>query len=130
MRATEVFTKEDLEKAVAAGYDEIVVTGDFAEQLATAYKVKKYSKVAIAVLGTALATIVFAGPVGAPIGMALAAPVFAVTGMEVSVIIAVIMVGFALIILVSDKYEIELEIGQGEHGNYRVKLIKKNRIAE
>lgn len=62
--------------------------------------------------------------------MAFAAPIVAFTGMEVSVIIAVAMMGFALIMLVTDKYEIELEIGKDEHGNYRVKLIKENRIAE
>lgn len=121
MREIEVSTKEELKKSVDVGYDEISIRGELAQKVATAYKIKKYSKVAIGALATALAATAITGP----IGMAFAAPIVAVTGMEIAIIIAVAMLGFALVMALTDKYELEVDIGKDEKGDYRIKVIKK-----
>ena len=120
MAVIKVTTKAELKRAVDAGREEIIIYGDLAKKVSQAYRVKKYSKVAIGALSAALAGIVATGP----IGMAAAVPIAAVTGMEAAVILAVAMLGFALVMTLTKDYDLIVDIGTDANGNLYVRLNK------
>lgn len=122
MERIEVTTKKDLKKAVDAGCEEIYITGKLAERVVTAYKIRKYSKPAIAALATALAATTVTGP----LGLAVAAPIVAVTGMEIALIVAVASLGIALILSIIGIYLLDLDVKKDENGKIRIRLVKKN----
>lgn len=101
MGTVTVRTKEELDAAVKSNLPRIVVHGELAEKLESAINLKKYSKVAIAALGVALAAVPFTGGLS---GFA-ALPIVALTGIELAVIVAVIAIGLALILLILSKYD-------------------------
>ena len=106
MRTIEVTTKDELKSAVDAGYDEIKISGDLAKKVKNAYKIKKYSKVAVAALVTAIGATAVTGP----LGLAFAAPIAVVTGMEIAVILAVIFLGIGFVFFLTDHYDVDIEI--------------------
>lgn len=121
MKVAKVKTKKELQCAVNSGCDKIIVIGDLAKQVSKAYSVRKYSKCAMAALGTALIGVATTGPVGT----ALAVPVAAVTGIEIALIVAVTAIGVSLVITLTEHYSLEVEIGTDENGKMRIRLTKK-----
>ena len=93
--------KEELESAVNAKTKRIIVKGDLAEKLNTAVKIKKYSKLTIAILATSLAGIPFTGGLSA----VAFAPVAALTGLEIGLILAVFFIGLSLVLLIAKDYK-------------------------
>ena len=121
MKAIQVSTKEELKTAVDAGYDEITVVGDLAKRVSKAYKIKKYSKVAIAALVAAAGGVAVTGPVG----VAVAAPIAVLTGIEIAVIIAILVLGVALVLTLTQGYDLEVDTGTDQYGRRYVKVVKK-----
>lgn len=115
MSIVTVRTKEELATARQSGVERIVVQGELAE------KVKRSKKIALAgsvTLGT-LAVALAAMPLTGGLSMFAAAPVAALTGLEIAAIIAAASVGLALIIALFKDYE-EVSYGDG-------KLVLKKR---
>ena len=100
MKQQIVRTKEELKRAVDSKTDRIVVKGELAEKLNTGLKIKKASKWAIGLLAASLG----AAPFTAGMSMAVAAPIAALTGIEIVAIIAVAAIGIALILLICREY--------------------------
>lgn len=115
MRSIEVNTKKELKKAIDDKYDEIIVKGELAKKLNKAKKINKLSKATLGILTTALAAGAVTAPMtgGLSIGMsfAAAAPIAALTGTEIAVIIAVSFLGIALVTAVFKGYD-EIEFSQ------------------
>lgn len=93
--------KEELKQATEERADRILVRGKLAEELNTAMKIKKASKWAIGLLAASLAAAPFTGGMS----MAVAAPIAALTGIEIVTIIAVAAIGIALILLICREYK-------------------------
>ncbi len=94
-----VRTKAELEKAVEEGVEIIVVEGELAEKVYEGRKIKQYGASTLALLGAALA----AAPLTA--GASLA-PIAALTGIDLVIIIIVLAVGLALLLAVWKEYEV------------------------
>lgn len=91
-----VTTREELEEAVEAGEDEIVVEGELAEKL---YKTKKLTTIG----GVALAAIIGAvglAPVTSGISVTLVTPVAVMSGVEIAIIISAAAIGIGLILAI------------------------------
>jgi hypothetical protein len=91
-----VRTKEELKKASEEKVDRIFVQGELAEKLNTAMKIKKASKWAIGLLAASLAAAPFTGG----LSLVAAAPIAALTGLEIALIIAVAALGIGLVLLI------------------------------
>ena len=91
-----VRTKEELKQATEEKVDRILVQGELAEQLNSAMKIKKASKWAIGLLAASLAATPFTGG----LSLVAAAPVAALTGLEIALIIAVAALGIGLVLLI------------------------------
>ncbi len=112
MEPVSVSTKEELKSAMESGVGEIVVQGKLASDLKKTKKIAKLS-------GAALAAVMALGAVGAGsvalapatggvsffVAPAAAAPVAALTGMEIAAIICAVALGVSLIIAVFKDYE-------------------------
>jgi len=96
-----VRTKDELKNAVDAKAEHIIVKGELAEKLNTGLKIKKASKWAIGLLAVSLGAAPFTGGMS----MAVAAPIAALTGIEIVAIIAVAAIGIALILLICREYK-------------------------
>ena len=116
-RAT-VRTKQELDAAMKLGVQEIVVEGELAKHVKDGQRVGKIGAATLAVLGAAIAALPFGG-----ISLAIAAPIAALTGLEIALIIAVVFVGLALLIAIWKEYE-EISFGYCD-GEWRLVLRKK-----
>ena len=96
MGARTVRTKEELKQATDEKIDRIIVQGELAEKLNTAMKMKKASKWAIGLLASSLAAAPFTGG----LSLVAAAPIAALTGLEIALIIAVAALGIGLVLLI------------------------------
>ena len=117
MQGTIVKTKSELKSAKEAGVEHIIVVGVLADQLKRGKKVALGGAAAIALITAALAAVPFTGGLSA-LG---AAPIAALTGMEIAAIISASAVGIALIVAVFAGYE---EIS---YENGRLELKKKRK---
>jgi hypothetical protein len=117
MNAHIVTTKEDLSSAKDAGYEEIVIVGELADQVKRGKKIALAGAVVLGILTVTLAATPFTGG----LSMFAAAPIAVMTGTEVTAIIAVSMVGLSLLVAIFKDYE---EI---EYANGRLTLRKKQK---
>lgn len=96
-----VRTKDELKAAVDDKVSKIVVKGDLADKLDTGLKIRKASGWAVGLLVAS----VCAAPLTGGMTIAAAAPVAALTGIEIAVIIAVCAVGVSLVLLICKSYK-------------------------
>ena len=96
-----VRTRDELEKAINSGYSRIIIRGELAEKVNTSLKIKTVSKYTIAILAASLAAVPFSAGLSLP-AMAL---VSITTGLEISLIIAIVFIGLALVLLVVKDYK-------------------------
>jgi hypothetical protein len=109
---TKVSTKAELRKAQADGAPEIEVVGELANKLNKAKKVAFAGKVALGVIVAALGLATVAAPETGGLSYFVVAPVAAITGMEITAIIAAVYIGLvALIALYKDYEEINFGVG-------------------
>jgi len=87
-----VRTKEELKAATDAKMDRIIVRGELAETLNSALKIKTASKWSIGILAVALAAI----PVTGGVSLSVLIPIAALSGIEIIIIIAIIVIGIIL----------------------------------
>lgn len=100
-----VRTRSELEAAKNKGVERIIIKGDLAEKI---YKTRGFAKVGagtIATLGGLLGVATLAAPVTGGISFAVAAPIAALTGLEIAAIIIASSVGISLISAVWMGYE-------------------------
>lgn len=109
---TVVKTKEELEKAKKSGATLILVEGELADKLKKSKKVAKLSGAGIAVLTAALGVATVTAPVSGGLSYFAAAPVAALTGVEIAAIIAAATMGVGFIIALFLDYE-EIEYSKG-----------------
>lgn len=109
---TVVRTKEELEQAKKSGVATILVKGELADKLEKSKKVAKLSGAGLAVLTAALGVATVTAPVTGGLSYFAAAPVAALTGVEIAAIIAAASVGVGLIIALFLDYE-EIEYSEG-----------------
>ncbi|MGF1764110.1 hypothetical protein [Aliivibrio kagoshimensis] len=107
--STEVRTKEELTRAKDREENEIIVVGKLADEL------KKTKKLAYVGTGTldVLTTALVATPFTGGMSMFAAAPLAALTGMEISGIIIAASLGITLVIAVFKGYD-EISYKKGE----------------
>ena len=103
-----VSTKPELEDASNAGFREITVIGDLANNLLKAKKLAYVGAGTIALLTAALTAIPFTGG----LSMVGAASIATLTGLEIAAIIAAASIGVTLIIAIFKDYE-EIECSPG-----------------
>lgn len=106
-----VKTKAELEQAKNDGEKEIIVEGELADKLKKSKKVAMLSGAGLAVLLAALGAATVTAPFTGGLSYVAAAPVAALTGLEIAAIIAATSLGLALIIAIFKDYE---EIGYSE----------------
>ncbi len=104
-----VTTKSELESARKEKYEEIVVTGKLANDLKKSKSIAYAGVATIGILTAALAATPFTGG----LSMFAAAPVAALTGLEISAIIIAAALGITLIIAVFKDYE-EISYSDGK----------------
>lgn len=105
MNKITVYTKQELIEAKDNGYDEIFVYGELADKLRKANNVQK-SAVGIGGLATVLGGASLLAPVTGGLSYFVAAPIAAMTGVEIVSIIAILFFGTALLIALFKDYEI------------------------
>lgn len=109
MSVVTVRTKDELATARKSGAEQIVVQGELADKVKRGKKIALAGSITIAALGAALA----ATPMTGGLSILAAAPVAALTGLEIAAIIAAASIGLALIIaLFKDYEEISYENGK------------------
>ena len=123
--AVVVTTKAQLKQAKEAGEKEITINGDLANKLKKSKQIAMLGGVSLGILVAALGGATVTAPVtGGMSYLALAsvaAPVAAITGIEIAAIIVASSLGIALIIALFKDYE-EISYKEGE-----LKLRKKQR---
>ena len=108
-----VTTKEELKKAQEEKVENIIVSGDLADKLKKAKQITKLGATGLGILTAALGVGIVAAPITGGISMFAAAPVAALTGLEIAAIITASALGIALIIaLFKDYEEISFEKGK------------------
>lgn len=100
-----VRTKEELKAAQAEGSADIIVVGELAVKLKKAKKIALLGAASLAVLTVALGAATVAAPVTGGLSYAAAIPIAALTGAEITAIIAAFTVGIALVLAVYKDYE-------------------------
>jgi hypothetical protein len=114
---TIVRTREELKVAQESGVPEITVIGDLAEKLKKAKKVAGLGGAALATLGAAIGIATVTAPATGGLSYVAfatsAAPVAAMTGLEIAAIIYAAFLGIGLLIaLFKDYEEISFEDGK------------------
>ena len=110
MKTVTVTTKEELERAKALKYEEIIIVGEVANKLVKSKKITKLGKIGLAVLSVSLASIPFTGGSSAVVGFAA---VSATTGLSVAVISSAVYLGITLIVGLLGDYDITSEVAIG-----------------
>jgi hypothetical protein len=113
-----VHTKEELQQAMDDGVTTIVVEGSFAKDLKKTKKVATSSKYVIAAIVAIAGTAPFTGGMSA---LALA-PVVALSGIEIAIIVLTVSVGIGLIVAVYKGYD---EISYSSDPYPRIVLRRK-----
>lgn len=103
-----VRTKAQLEQAKTAGEKEIIVEGDLADKLKKSKKVAMLSGASLAALLVAVGGATVTAPITGGVSYLVAAPVAALTGLEIAAIITASFLGVSVIIALFKDYE---EIG-------------------
>lgn len=111
--AITVTTKEELENAKNDGEDQIIVKGELADKLKKSKQVAKLSGAGLAVLTVTLGVATVTAPVTGGLSYFAAAPVAALTGLEIAAIITASALGITLIIAIFKDYE-EIRYSKGE----------------
>lgn len=109
---TIVRTKEELERAKASGAETILVQGELADKLKKSKKVAKLNGASLAVLTTALGVATVTAPATGGLSYFAAAPIAALTGIEIAAIITAATIGIGFIIALFLDYE-EIEYSKG-----------------
>lgn len=112
-----VTTKDELEKARKRGDSEIIIEGKLAEKVRNGKKITTIGKITFGILAAAIATM----PVTGGLSAAAVAPIAAMTGLEITMILAVTFVGVGLLMAIWKEYE-EVEFS---YNPLRLKLKKK-----
>lgn len=118
---TIVKTREELKAAQEAGAAEIVVIGELADKLKKAKKVATLGAAGLATLSAVIGIATVAAPMTGGISYLAAAPVAALTGLEIAAIITASFLGIGLIVAIFSGYE-EISF---EHG--KMTLRKKSK---
>ena len=100
-----VTTKAELKNAQEKNIQEIVVSGDLADKLKKAKQITKLGATGLGILTAAIGVGIVAAPVTGGLSMFAAAPVAALTGLEIAAIITASALGITLIIAVFKDYE-------------------------
>lgn len=117
-----VRTKDELQNAIDNNATHIIVRGDLAEKLNQASVIKKLSAPAIAALVAAIAAMPFTGGVSGAMGFAALA---ALTGTEVIALTAIVFLGVALLMQVSNDFTFSFK-AKNEMGEAEMDLKHKN----
>jgi uncharacterized membrane protein len=118
---TVVTTKQELEVAKGRGEVEIIVEGELADKLKKAKKVTMVGAGTLALLTVAIGAATVAAPVTGGVSYFMAAPIAAMSGLDVAAIILASAVGLALLIALFKDYE-EISYSDG-----RMVLRKRQR---
>ncbi|MBD1389380.1 hypothetical protein IC617_08075 [Neiella sp. HB171785] len=118
---TIVKTKEELQQAKESGAELILVKGELANKLKKSKKVAQLSGVGLAALTAALGVATVTAPATGGISYLAAAPVAALTGVEIAAIIAAASLGIGLVVAIFMGYE-EIDYSEGS-----LKLRKKRK---
>lgn len=108
-----VTSREELERAKGRGDENIIINGDLADKVKNAKKITILGAGTISVIAVAVSAATITAPLTGGMSYFAAAPVAALSGVEISSIIAVSCVGFALIIAVFKDYD-EISYKKGE----------------
>lgn len=100
-----VTTKQELEAAKERGDVEIIVEGEFANKLKTAKKVTLVGAGTLGLITVAIAAATLTAPVTGGLSYFAAAPVAALSGLEIAAIITASAIGLTLLIAVFKDYE-------------------------
>lgn len=123
MTTITVNTKEHLKIAIANKYDEIIVEGELAKQLHDSKKITMLSGAGLPALIALGATATITAPATAGFSFAVAAaPVVALTGLEIGLIAVAVFLGVGLILAVYKDYE-EIEV---DFKKQKIKLRRKH----
>lgn len=116
-----VRSKDELERAIEQRCEHIIVKGELAEKIDKSRKIKKLSKPILAALTAAVLATPLTGGISGAMGLTAVA---ALSGMEITAIVAVAFLGTALILKIVEDYDIE---AKGKHGDSEaeVKMTKK-----
>ena len=107
-----VKTKTQLEQAKNDGEKEIIVEGELADKLKKSKKVAMLGGAGLAILFSVIGAATVTAPVTGGLSYLAAAPVAALTGLEIAAIVAATSVGLALIVAIFKDYE-EIEYSEG-----------------
>jgi Na+/glutamate symporter len=113
-----VTTKAELEKAQKLGVSEIIIEGELAEKVRNGRKITTVGKLTLVVLVGAIGAIPFTGGMSA----AAFAPIAALTGLEIALLMAIAFVGLGLLSAIWKEYD-EVEFS---YNPLRLKLKKKS----
>jgi hypothetical protein len=113
MQSASASTLKQLKYAKENNFDEIIVKGDLAKKLKKAKKITALGKVGLGILTATLGAATIAAPVTGGISYLAAAPVAAMTGMEIAAIIAASALGITLVLSLFMGYE-EISFKDGE----------------
>ncbi len=116
-----VRSKDELERAMKQGCEHITVKGELAEKIELSRKIKKLSKPVLAALTAALIAAPLTGGISGAMGLTAAA---ALSGMEITAIVAVAFLGIALVLKIAEDYDIETKVKHGD-SEAEVKMTRK-----
>ncbi|WP_319780058.1 hypothetical protein [Maridesulfovibrio sp.] len=121
MDSVVVRTKDELEQAMDEKAPVIVVQGELAEDLNKGMKLSSASAVTLGLLGAALAAVPFTGG----LSLLAAAPIAAMTGLEIALIVAVAALGLALVLTVLKDYKKASFTRKGPEGETELVLERE-----
>ena len=113
-----VKTKQELQDAIDKKAETIIVEGELATKLRKGKKIRNVGAATLSLLAVAIAATPFTGG----LSMFAAGGIACLTGLEIGLIIAVIVIGLALLIAVWNNYD-EIE---AESGPLKIKLKRKS----
>ncbi len=113
MKSQTVTTRDDLRKAQENGVEEIIIKGELANKLNKAKTIKNLGAAGLGILTVALGISVVSAPVTGGLSLFAAAPIAALTGLEIAAIIAASALGIGLIVAIFKDYE-EIEYSNGK----------------
>jgi len=100
-----VRNRQELDVAMKSKSELITIEGDLAKKLQKAKKISKLSKAGLAILTATLGVAAVTAPVTGGISLLAAAPVAAITGVEIAAIIAASALGIALVLAIFKEYD-------------------------
>ena len=119
-----VRTKRQLKDAIEDEVPDIQVLGDAAEELNKALKVRSASRWSFGVLGAALGAAPFTGGLSA----VAAAPIAALTGTQIVVIVAIAAIWLVVVTAIIKEYDV-IEVDVSPEGELRLRLRRKGSVA-